>query len=92
MSPAGPSSISNSPLTTAGTVSLLTDFEVAANLDDWEIGVHGVWIDFIDMENRHRNAVYLPDVASEQGSSPQQQPTSIYARWLTFLGLMRRME
>ena len=51
----------------AGTVSLLTNFEVAADLDDWEIGTHGVWIDFVDLQNKARNAVYLPDVIPEQG-------------------------
>ena len=38
-----------------------------ADLDDWEIGVHGVWIDFVDLQNQTRSAVYLPDVIPEQG-------------------------
>jgi len=59
------------------TVSLLTNFETAANLDDWEIGVHGVWIDFVDMQNKARNAVYLPDVIPEQGWSKQETIKSL---------------
>ncbi|KAL3915584.1 MAG: hypothetical protein SGPRY_007164, partial [Prymnesium sp.] len=51
-----------------GSVSLLTHFECAADLNDWEIGVHGVWIDFIDLQNKPRSAVYLPDVMPEQGA------------------------
>ena len=51
------------------TVSLLTCFELASNLDDWEIGLHGVWIDFTDPSGRARSAVYLPDVIPEQGGS-----------------------
>lgn len=60
------------PLPVAGTVSLLTDFEQAAHLDDWEIGVHGVRIDFTDFRNQPRSAVYLPDVIPEQGWSPSR--------------------
>ena len=56
----------------AGTVSLLTNFERAADLDDWEIGVHGVWIDFVDLQNQTRSAVYLPDVIPEQGGRHAQ--------------------
>ena len=72
-------------LPTLGTVSLLTNFESAADLDDWEIGVHGVWIDFVDMQNKSRNAVYLPDVIPEQGAPPAvtAQVLSLAARALT---------
>jgi len=59
------------------TVSLLTNFEVAADLDDWEIGTHGVWIDFVDLQNKARNAVYLPDVIPEQGWTKKETIKSL---------------
>jgi uncharacterized protein (TIGR00296 family) len=49
------------------TVSLLTNFEVARAWDDWEVGLHGVWIDLVDPDGTARNATYLPDVPPEQG-------------------------
>ncbi|RHZ76493.1 hypothetical protein Glove_197g43 [Diversispora epigaea] len=47
-------------------VSLLTQFEDADDYLDWEIGVHGIWIEFVDDHNRRRSATYLPEVAEEQ--------------------------
>ncbi|CAG8837657.1 2245_t:CDS:2, partial [Gigaspora margarita] len=47
-------------------VSLLTNFEDAEDYLDWEIGVHGIWIEFVDDYNRRRTATYLPEVAEEQ--------------------------
>jgi uncharacterized protein (TIGR00296 family) len=49
------------------TVSLLTDFESAQGWDDWQLGTHGIWIDFVDPHGRARNATFLPDVPPEQG-------------------------
>lgn len=49
------------------TVSLLTNFEPAEAWDDWELGRHGVWIDFDDPHGVARNGTYLPDVPPEQG-------------------------
>jgi len=46
-------------------VSLLTDFEPAANVHDWEIGKHGIILDF-EHQGRRLNATYLPEVAAEQ--------------------------
>ncbi|KAG0367093.1 hypothetical protein BGZ54_004406 [Gamsiella multidivaricata] len=33
---------------------------------DWEVGVHGIWIEFRDHNGRKRTATYLPEVAKEQ--------------------------
>jgi uncharacterized protein (TIGR00296 family) len=47
-------------------VSLLTDFEEAQHPFDWEVGKHGIEIEF-----KHKNNVYgstfLPEVAHEEG-------------------------
>ncbi|GLE06732.1 hypothetical protein PINS_up016217 [Pythium insidiosum] len=48
------------------SVSLLIDYEDAAHYEDWEIGVHGIIIDFVDDHGQHYSATYLPDVAKEQ--------------------------
>ena len=48
------------------TVQLLSRFETAAHLTDWEIGTHGITINFSD-NGIARSAVYLPDVMPEQG-------------------------
>eukprot|EP00741_Cyanophora_paradoxa_P018565 tig00021070_g17924.t1 len=47
-------------------VSLLTHFEPAADYLDWEIGVHGLVIEFHKSGQRY-SATYLPDVCPEQG-------------------------
>lgn len=47
-------------------VSLLVKFEPARDYRDWSVGVHGIRIHYYD--GRHqRSAVYLPEVAEEQG-------------------------
>ncbi|KAJ1655064.1 hypothetical protein IWQ61_005117 [Dispira simplex] len=51
------------------SVSLLTHFEPAKHLTDWEVGVHGIWIEFQDGYGHRRTATYLPEVAAEQGWS-----------------------
>lgn len=48
-------------------VSLLTNFEKAKNYLDWDVGTHGIWIEFEDDSGRRRTATYLPDVIPEQG-------------------------
>ncbi|GMR30246.1 hypothetical protein PMAYCL1PPCAC_00441, partial [Pristionchus mayeri] len=49
-------------------VSLLVAFEPAADYLDWEVGVHGIRIHFMDPHSRHkRSGVFLPEVAEEQG-------------------------
>ena len=58
-------------------VTLLTHFERAAALDDWEIGVHGVHIDYVDPRGDARTAVYLPQVMPEQGWDKPQTIDSL---------------
>ncbi|GAM22659.1 hypothetical protein SAMD00019534_058340 [Acytostelium subglobosum LB1] len=48
------------------SVSLLVDFEDAKDCWDWEVGVHGIWIEFRDASNTKLNATYLPEVMPEQ--------------------------
>ncbi|KAL4576725.1 hypothetical protein LXL04_012823 [Taraxacum kok-saghyz] len=52
------------------TVSILTNYENAANYLDWEVGKHGIIIEFTDPNyNTRRSATYLPDVAAQEGWS-----------------------
>ncbi|KAJ1965030.1 hypothetical protein GGI12_001052 [Dipsacomyces acuminosporus] len=53
----------------ACAVSLLTDFEEAEDYLDWDIGTHGVWIEFRLPSGRRRTATFLPEIAKEQGWS-----------------------
>ncbi|VDM29470.1 unnamed protein product [Toxocara canis] len=48
-------------------VSILINFEKARDYRDWVVGIHGIRIEFQD-NHHYRDAVYLPEVASEQGS------------------------
>jgi len=48
-------------------VSLLTNFETVGNVWDWEVGTHGILIDFVDPQGATRGATYLPEVMPEQG-------------------------
>ncbi|XP_036290349.1 AMMECR1-like protein [Pipistrellus kuhlii] len=49
------------------SVSLLTDFEEARDYLDWEVGVHGILIEFVDEKGVQGTATYLPEVAEGQG-------------------------
>jgi uncharacterized protein (TIGR00296 family) len=50
------------------SVNLLNHFEDCEHAWDWEIGKHGVIVNFKDPQNgSKRNATYLPHVATEQG-------------------------
>jgi len=49
------------------SISLLTNFEDGTNVWDWEVGKHGIIIEFTDPKNVKRRATYLPEVAPEQG-------------------------
>jgi len=48
-------------------VSLLTNFEEGQDYLDWEIGKHGIWIEFTNEQGRRKTATYLPEVMPEQG-------------------------
>jgi len=50
------------------TVSVLTDYETAPHYLDWQIGMHGLIIEFTDPDyNTRRSATYLPEVAAHEG-------------------------
>ncbi|XP_075425764.1 AMMECR1-like protein isoform X2 [Ascaphus truei] len=51
------------------SVSLLTNFEDVGDFLDWEVGVHGIRIEFLNEKGVKRTATYLPEVAKEQGAS-----------------------
>jgi len=46
-------------------ISLLVNFEQVDNIYDWEIGKHGIEIDF-DIDHRHYRGTFLPEVSKEQ--------------------------
>lgn len=48
------------------SVSILCHFEDAADFLDWEIGVHGIRIEFCTERGAKRTATFLPEVAREQ--------------------------
>ncbi|KAL2227572.1 uncharacterized protein At2g38710 [Sesamum indicum] len=49
------------------TVSILTNYETARNYLDWEVGKHGIIIEFTDPDyNTRRSATYLPEVAAHE--------------------------
>ncbi|KAK9505875.1 hypothetical protein O3M35_009847 [Rhynocoris fuscipes] len=49
------------------SVSILRHFEDGADYTDWEVGVHGIRIEFHNEKGNKRTATYLPEVATEQG-------------------------
>ncbi|CAH0382409.1 unnamed protein product [Bemisia tabaci] len=49
------------------SVSILRHFEDGSDYTDWEVGVHGIRIEFPNEKGHKRTATYLPEVASEQG-------------------------
>ena len=53
----------------AVSVSILRHFEEGRDFRDWNIGIHGIRIEFINERGAKKTATYLPEVASEQGKS-----------------------
>ncbi|KAJ8310660.1 hypothetical protein KUTeg_012525 [Tegillarca granosa] len=49
------------------SVSILTNFEEAEGYLDWEVGEHGIRIEFVNEKGHKKTATYLPEVAIEQG-------------------------
>ncbi|KAI9013886.1 ammecr1 protein [Phycomyces nitens] len=66
-----PISLKETPHLTCA-VSLLINFEQADNYLDWEIGKHGIWIEFKDINGMTSTATYLPEVMPEQGWTKQE--------------------
>ena len=56
-------------------ISLLTEFEVC-DLYDWEIGVHGIWIDY-SFKNFRFSSTFLPQVAQEQNWTREETLISL---------------
>lgn len=50
------------------SVSILCHFEDAADFLDWEIGTHGIRIEFFNERGAKKTATYLPEVPPEQGN------------------------
>lgn len=50
------------------SVSILRHFEDGVDYLDWEVGVHGIRIEFHNEKGNKRTATYLPSVAMEQGA------------------------
>ncbi|CAI5736440.1 unnamed protein product [Peronospora destructor] len=59
------------------SVSLLIDYQDAKSYDDWEIGTHGIIIEFSDMRGKEYSATYLPQVAREQNWTHAETVTSL---------------
>ena len=49
------------------SVSILTNFEEARDYLEWEVGKHGIRIEFLNEKGHKKTATYLPEVAIEQG-------------------------
>ncbi|KAI8356630.1 AMMECR1 domain-containing protein [Choanephora cucurbitarum] len=71
-----PITLSELPLLTCA-VSLLVNFEKAEDYLDWEIGVHGIWIEFTRPSGGKNTATYLPEVMQEQGWTKEEAIESL---------------
>jgi len=47
-------------------VSILYQFELCLHADDWQVGTHGIIINF-DAHGRRYSATYLPEIPQEHG-------------------------
>jgi len=59
------------------SVSILRHFEDASDYLDWEVGIHGIRIEFLNDRGSKRTATYLPEVAPEQGWNQVQTIDSL---------------
>lgn len=58
-------------------VSLLINFEKANDYLDWEVGTHGIWIEFVNAHGEKETATYLPEVMKEQGWTKKEAIKSL---------------
>ena len=58
------------------SVSLLTNYERSKRWNEWEVGKHGIIIDF-KVDGHNYNATYLPHVAPEQNWSVKETVVSL---------------
>ncbi|KAF2714146.1 hypothetical protein K504DRAFT_462579 [Pleomassaria siparia CBS 279.74] len=70
-----PITVSELPTLEVG-VTLLTNFEPISTALDWEIGTHGLRINF-NHNGRRYGSTYLPDVAREQGWTKEETMVSL---------------
>mmetsp|Transcript_26431 Transcript_26431/g.55965 ORF Transcript_26431/g.55965 Transcript_26431/m.55965 type:complete len:265 (-) Transcript_26431:191-985(-) len=66
-------------------LSILHEFEVCRDPYDWEVGVHGVLINFSDPSSsssggRQYSATYLPEVPKEHGMSREKTISELVAK------------
>ncbi|XP_023329563.1 AMMECR1-like protein isoform X2 [Eurytemora carolleeae] len=59
------------------TLSILCHFEKGTDYRDWEVGVHGIRIEFKNIKGIEYTATYLPKVALEQGWDQKQTVDSL---------------
>ncbi|CAL8094588.1 unnamed protein product [Orchesella dallaii] len=59
------------------SVSILRHFEEGNDYLDWQVGVHGIRIEFHNERGSKRTATYLPEVAPEQGWNQTQTIDSL---------------
>ena len=52
------------------SVSILCNFEDGKGFLDWELGVHGVRIEFLNEQGVKKSATYLPEWPPEYGTPP----------------------
>ncbi|KAK6921503.1 AMMECR1 domain [Dillenia turbinata] len=73
------------------TVSILTDFETALHHLDWEVGKHGIIIEFTDPDyGTRRSATYLPEVAAHEGWTKVEAINSLM-RKAGYIGLITEL-
>ena len=63
------------------SVSILCHFVDATDFLDWEIGVHGIRIEFYNDRGSKKTATYLPEVPREQGDNN----TRIFVKIIMYL-------
>lgn len=59
------------------SVSLLVNYENCRDVDDWEVGLHGLVLNFTDPKGQKYSGTYLPEIAAEQGWNRSQTIESL---------------
>uniref|UniRef100_A0A0C3T6X9 AMMECR1 domain-containing protein n=1 Tax=Guillardia theta (strain CCMP2712) TaxID=905079 RepID=A0A0C3T6X9_GUITC len=62
------------------SVTLLHNYEDGRDYLDWQIGKHGIIIEFEDDRGERYSATYLPSVCSEQGWSQEECISSLISK------------
>ena len=71
------------------SVSILCQFEDGADWTDWDLGTHGIRIEWFSERGNRKTATFLPEVPLSQGWDKTQTIDSLLRKGAQFFSVMK---